>query len=466
MFGLTLQQIAGSIQGRLTGGLKECRPTGACVDTRKLQPGDLFFALPGEKTDGHTFLAEAHSRGAIAAVVKEGYLGIETAAYPLIFVEEPKKALQQLAALQRRQFTGLVVAVTGSTGKTTTKDMLSYILQERGPVLANTGNYNNELGLPLTLLGIQKKHWALILEMGMSGLGEIDHLAVISRPEYGIITNIGHTHQEKLGSQEKIAQAKAELISHIPVGGNLVLNRADRQLLKPWLSNVRSQMAWIGTDPAADFWAEEIREQPEGGLSFTLCSKKRRECVVLLPVPGRHNVLNALAAAALARGLGITWEEIQTGLSKLRLTSMRQEYINIPGQDILIINDTYNASPASMAAALELLAAAKKGGRAVAVLGNMYELGAYMEEGHLQIGEKAKESDLAYLITVGDLAALIARGAQQAGMNLEKIRSCQNNQEALCYLREILREGDVVLVKGSRGMRMEEIVAGLLSRSK
>lgn len=468
MYKLTLGEIAVLGQGKLLGpqSSENIRPCGASIDTRTIKPGELFFALHGERVDGHDYLAAAREKGAVGAVVSYCPEGFEPGEFPLIQVKDVLKALQLAALAMRRKFSGPVIAITGSTGKTTTKDMLWSILQETGPVLKNQGNRNNELGLPLTLLALEEQHRAIVLEMGMRALGEIDFLARLSEPNYGIITNVGQTHLELLGSQQKIAQAKAELLSHIPCHGGMSLNIKDRVLLKPWLSNLRSQLCWIGLDPTADLWARDIKEtrtsDAKTGLAFTVFTDKGQEQVIRLNLPGRHNVTNALLAISAARQLGIPWEKIAAGLKKVRLTSMRLEFQELKDRNILLINDAYNANPDSMQAALEVLRSQTgRGRRGIAVLGSMYELGAYQEEGHLLVGKKTKEADPAYLITVGELARLIAEGACKAGMSEQSIRTCRNNQEALAHLKEIMQPGDVVLVKGSRGVKMEEIVAGL-----
>jgi len=462
VFAFDLSQIAEAVQGQLLQGNPQLSPAGAAIDTRKLRKGDLFFALPGTKTDGHEFLAEAKEKGAMAAVVTDlEHVKQDLGDFPLILVNDSVKALQQLAVAQRQRFAGPVIAITGSTGKTTTKDMLTAILRQKGEVLSTQGNYNNELGLPLTILSLQPGHHALVTEMGMRGLGEIDFLAVIARPTYGIITNIGHTHQEILGSQEKIAQAKAELISHIPVHGAMALNKADKQLLAPWLSNLRCPVKWFNTDPPADIWAEDAKLNQWSGYDYKICSSEGK-FKVSLPIPGRHNILNSLAPAAIARFLGLSWTEICQGLSQVNLSAMRLETVEIPpAKGWTVINDAYNANPDSMCAALEVLGTIAGGRRAIAVLGDMYELGDYASQGHRLVGQKAKSEEIAYLITVGQLAGEIAKGAQEAGFPSERIRSCQNNEEAVSYLKEILQPDDVILLKGSRGVRMEEIMEGL-----
>lgn len=468
MYKLTLAGIAETIRGefRCSDEAATKQPCGASIDTRTLKAGELFFAFKGENTDGHAYLAQARDKGAIGAVVSYLPEEFNDEDFPLIIVRDVKKAIQQTALAMRRIFGGPVIAVTGSTGKTSTKDMIWSILSEKGPVLRNTGNYNNELGVPLTLLALESKHWAIVLEMGMRGLGEIDFLACLSEPNYGIITNVGHTHRELLGSQENIAQAKAELLSHIPYSGAVFLNIEDKALLKPWLSNIRSAISWVSQKTKANFWARDIKEgwsqDGQPNLSFSVYTRVGKECTVVLPVPGRHNVTNALLAIGVSRQLGMKWESVLDGLQKLRLTSMRLELQNIAERNILLINDAYNANPSSMEAALDVLRSRTASGRrAIAVLGDMYELGDYEEEGHKSVGKKANEIGPAYLITVGTKARLIADGALQDGMDKDKIYICNNNQEALDILKRLIQPEDVLLIKGSRGVKMEVIANGL-----
>lgn len=461
MYNLSLSKIAQTIQAELIGEGGRVEPRGASIDTRKLEPGDLFFALPGEKTDGHNYLVDAYRLGAVAAVVNRIPPEIQGVDFPLLVVPEPEKALQQLALVQRSR-TGIpVIAITGSTGKTSTKDILASILAEKGEVLSTRGNYNNELGLPLTLLALEKQHWAVVVEMGMDALGEIDFLASIAEPTHGLITNIGHAHQEILGSQEKIAQAKAELFPHISPKGGLVLNKQDEAILQPWLSNVRCPISWVDFSPPANFWATEIRPNEHNyGYTFKVCAEGRK-IPLTLNIPGRHNIVNSLAAVSIARQLGLSWEEIRLGLSKVQLTPMRLEIIRLPKQEITIINDAYNANPDSMASALEVLQSVAGKRRKIAVLGDMFELGSYSVEGHLEVGEKAKAIHPEYLITVGELGHYIAQGAVKAGFPEGNTRSFRDNREALSFLKSIVAPGDVILVKGSRGVQMERIVAGL-----
>lgn len=463
MFGLTWDEIANAVQGKcdITGDWPE--PTGACIDTRNLKRGDLFFALKGEKTDGHCYLQEAQQKGAGGAIVNFRPADFSEAEFPLLIVKDTTKALQQLAIAQRRLFSGAVVAVTGSTGKTSTKELVSAVLGVKGAVLKSTDNHNNELGLPLTILALKREDRYLVVEMGMRGLGEIDFLCRISQPDYGVITNIGHTHQELLGSQERIAQAKAELISHLPAKGGLVLPSSAKNILRPWLTNIRCPVLWYGLTEFTDISARKIELLGARGTCFQLIQRGKVVEKVEFPLPGRHNVSNALAAAGLGKHLGLSWTEIASGLKKVQLPQMRLEFKKIRRGNVQVINDTYNANPDSMVAALEVLQETAGGKRAVAVLGDMYELGDYTEEGHLFVGRQVKEKGLAYLITVGELGALIAGGAEKAGMSAERIWRCHNNEEAFSRLQELLQAGDVILVKGSRGVKMEEIVTRLVS---
>lgn len=463
MLGFTWEKIAATVQGRLEMEDNCPEPLGACIDTRGLKKGDLFFALKGEKTDGHYFLQKARNKGASGAVVAYRPEDFSFTDFPLVIVENPVKALQQLAIAQRKLFSGQVIAVTGSTGKTTTKEMIYALLREKGPVLKTWENYNNDLGLPLTILALKPEHQFMVVEMGMRALGEIDFLCRISQPNYGVITNIGHTHAELLGSPEKIAQAKAELISHLPAQGGLVLPYAAKKMLHPWLANIRCPVLWFGLNSRADLSAQEICVQGEQGLSFNLFYRRKKISKIKLPLPGRHNVFNALAAATIGTHLGLSGLEMKTGLAKVELPRMRLEFRHTASGKVQVINDTYNANPDSMLSALEVLEQASQGKRAIGVLGDMYELGDYTEAGHLLVGRQVKEKGLAYLITVGKLGEIIAQGAREAGMSAARVYSCQNNVQALSYLQKIKQPGDVILVKGSRGVKMEEIVAGLVA---
>ena len=453
-----MQNLAKFLGGRYRGA-PNVIPQGVVIDSRKAKDGDLFFAIKGENTDGHHYVDAALANGAVGAVISQPKAVEEQLDKNLLICENTIRFLQDLAKLIRQNITLPVIAVTGSTGKTTTKDMVFSILKEKFNTVKTEGNYNNELGLPLTLCGITKEHEALVLEMGMRGLGQISFLCQMAQPTHGIITNIGQVHAELLGSQEKIAQAKAELLEFIPPKGSIFLNSKDRQLLKPWLERCPGAVIWFGLDSYADIWAADIRYLGEEGSQFTVHFAGDTQDVEL-NIPGEHNILNALAAIGIARGLDISWKEIKRGLAGIELTAMRLQIENTR-QGAKIINDTYNANPTSMEAAIKVLNEIS-GERKIAVLGDMYELGIYEETEHYHMGQIAYQENVDLLVAVGKLGELIGKGAIQAGMKEEKIKFYDNNITALEFLKEIIISGDLILVKGSRGMKMETIVQGLM----
>ncbi|MFY9432603.1 MAG: UDP-N-acetylmuramoyl-tripeptide--D-alanyl-D-alanine ligase [Thermacetogeniaceae bacterium] len=440
----------------LEKGSSRVEITGVSIDSRKVKPGDLFFAFSGEHVDGHDYIEDAFHRGAAAAVISRPVYCKQDK--PLIRVSDPLQALQNLAKGYRSLFDIPVVAVTGSTGKTTTKDLIAGVLGSKMAVIKTEGNYNNELGLPLTILNLDDRHQAAVLEMAMRGRGQIAELCEISHPQLGVITNIGKTHLELLGSQGAIAEAKGELLSSLPIDGCAVLNADD-----PWqvklASRVKGEVIYYGIDSMCQIRATDIRLCGLEGVGFKLHTPSgKAEC--FLPLPGVHNVANALAAAAVGYRFSLNPEEIAAGLASASLTGMRLE-VKLGIGETKIIDDSYNASPASTIAALELLAAVD-GNRKTAVLGDMYELGEETISGHREVGEKAAVLSIDCLCTVGKLAREIAVGAEAAGLPRERIHTFQEKAEAAAFLKSYLEKGDVVLIKGSRGMKMEEITASLV----
>ena len=468
---LTLADLVEGLTGQRPPNLEQ-KLTDAVIDSRQARPGSLFVALKGEREDGHNFVADAFQRGAIAAIVEKeldiGYwiLDIRQAPfqspisnlqYPVCFiVEDSLKALQQLAAYWRGKHTPRVVGVTGSIGKTTAKEMIGGVLCQRFRTLKSEGNYNSETGLPLTLLKLDPSHQRVVLEMGMYDLGEITELATIARPHIGVVTNVGPSHLERLGTIERIAQAKAELVEALPPyssGGVAVLNGDD-----PWVhqmaAKTRAEVFYYGLDQTCDLWANQIESQGLEGIRFRF-HHGSETIYAKVPVLGRHSVHTALAAAAVGLVEGLSWEEIIDGLrgaAQLRL-------VVVPGlRGAIILDDTYNASPASTIAALNLVE--ELDGRKIAVLGDMLELGAYEEKGHRKVGRRALDV-VAVLITVGERGRLIAEAALAWGMEAEKVIIAEDNESVIARLREIVAPGDIILVKGSRGMKMEEVVAAL-----
>ncbi len=446
--------------------------TEAVIDSRQVIPGSMFVALPGERVDGHNFVSSAFERGAVIALVQNdlsldfrvldlrstqqvGELTIPAIPFCL-FVDDSLKALQQVARFWRRKLRLHVIGITGSVGKSTTKELIAEVLDQRYRTLKNPGNLNNEIGLPLTLLCISAGHEVAVLEMGFYVPGEIAFLCDIALPQIGVITTVGTVHAERAGSQEAIAQGKAELVEALPPmpEGVAILNYDD-PLVRTMAEKTQARIFYYGLSPEADLWADDVEGLGLEGIRFRL--HYRNEVLHLrVPLIGRHSVHTVLRAAAVGLVLGLTWHEIvrglQSGHTQLRLVAVRAE------SGALLLDDTYNASPESTLAALNLLEEME--GHKVAILGDMLELGRYAWRGHEMVGVRAAEvAD--ELVTVGERAKMIAAAASRAGMRSEQITQLEDSQQAIEYLRPRLGKEAVVLVKGSRGMRMDYIVAAL-----
>lgn len=442
----------------------------ASIDSRQVTPDSLFVALPGEHVDGHDYVGEAFSRGACLALVKKDLSaafpqldltsGNWQPAHPLpqapfcIRVEDPLTALQKIAAFWRAQLSLRVIGITGSVGKSTTKELVADVLSERFQTLRNPGNLNNEIGLPLTLLRLTQGHQRAVLEMGFYVPGEINLLCQIARPQIGVVTNIGTVHAERAGSMEVIARGKAELIQSLPADGVAILNQDD-PLVRAMAESTRATVLFYGLTPASDLWADEIESLGLDGIRFCLHWGKEK-IHLRVPLIGRHSVHTALRAAAVGLVEGLTWQEIGDGLtrgrSQLRLVAVHTR------NGALLLDDTYNASPESTLASLNLLA--DLNGRRVAVLGDMYELGQYEDQGHFLVGARAAEV-CSELIAVGILGEKIAAAALQSGMPAYAITWVESVPEAIEILQSKLRPGDIALVKGSHGLRMDRIINAL-----
>lgn len=457
MISFSAGEIAEAISGELIRGDSGVYFNNISTDTRQICEGDLFVALVGEKFDAHDFLETAIKHGARGLVVSR-QKNIEEWEGPIILVDDTLEALQKLAAYNRQNYKGIVIGVTGSNGKTTTKDMIASVLQRKYATLKTEANFNNHIGLPLTLLKLDNSFGAVVLEMGMRGLGEIDLLAGIAQPDGAVITNIGETHLERLGSVENIARAKGEILEHVRPAGFAVLN-GDDERVRSQAQRCRGRVIYYGTNKDLDIMASNIISESGKSVNFNVRTKDG-EITINLPVSGKHNVLNALAAVGVGLEAGLTLQETKEGLENVSLTSMRQEIIE--GSKYTVINDTYNANPASVKAALGVLADLGKGHRKVAILGDMYELGARSLEGHREVGIEAAALGIDVLVSVGKLAGEIAIGASMEDKPPENISSFLNNEQLMKHLNQIIREGDVILVKGSRGMKMEEIAKKLL----
>lgn len=453
---MSVGEVYRVIGGRLLQGDEGVKISRVCTDTRQIKQGDLFFALRGERHDAHDFLDQAIA-GGVGALVVSSKVDVVTGV-PVIIVGDTLHGLQSLAAYNRRQNTVPVVGVTGSSGKTTTKDMVAAVLETRFSVLKTQGNFNNEIGLPLTLLDFSTQHGVAVVEMAMRAPGEINALCQLARPTSAIITNIGEAHLERLGSVENIARAKGEILEHISQDGFALLP-GDSLHAREQALRCHGKVLFYGFDPRFDIYACNLRKAGAGNKFTAVMGDQRGE--VYLPLPGRHNVKNALAAIATGLLLGLTLEEVAAGLARVTLSGMRMDIIE--GQMFTIINDAYNANPDSTCAALQALEEfAGNSRRSVAVLGDMMELGAGCVQGHRRVGRAAVQHGVGLLITVGELSRKIAEGARQAKGDLNGIIHCENKDEALHILHSKLREKDVILVKGSRGTRMEEIIKSLL----
>ncbi|MGC9318586.1 MAG: UDP-N-acetylmuramoyl-tripeptide--D-alanyl-D-alanine ligase [Armatimonadota bacterium] len=447
----TLREVAAACGGEVQQRWADVLVRGVSTDTRELSEGDLFVALKGERHNGHEFLADALEAGAAAAVVHDA--GGAPAELPVVVVSDPLEALGKLAAAHRAQMPVRVAAITGSTGKTTTKDMLGEILGLGGPTVTAEASHNNEIGVPLTLLRIGPEHHFCVLEFAMRGPGEIDYLAEIARPHVGVITNIGQSHVGRLGSREAIAQVKAELLEHIPETGAAVLN-ADDFFFSVFTAMSRCPVTSFGFAPEADVRAEDVRDEDLEGVRFRLIAPQG-EAEVRMAVLGRHNVANALAACAAAAQMGAGLDQMVQALGQYEGAPMRMQ--RMAGRNgSTIINDAYNASPDSVAAALDVLGSVS--GRKILVFGDMLEMGPEGEPAHRRVGRAAAEAGVARFIAVGDLAALAAEEAAQLGVAADAVGSVA---EVATLLAPELQPGDVVLVKGSRAMGLERVVEEL-----
>lgn len=429
------------------------------IDSRDVSPGDLFVALPGERLDGHQFVGAAIERGARAALVRRDWqpdAAHAPAPETLIRVDDPLLTLQSLAAHHRARFELPVVGITGSVGKTSTKDLIAAVLRQQYATLASVKSFNNEIGVPLTLLRLRPEHQAAVLEIGTYGPGEIATLCAIARPTIGVVTNVGPSHLERMGTIETVARAKSELPAALPADGLAILNGDDARV-RAMREVSAARTVFFGLEPGNDLRAQDVTSRGLDGLVFTLHTEGRQRRITL-PLLGRHNVYTALAAIAVARAFGMDWAQIQAGLDDTNAQArlLRRQTFN----GATLLDDSYNASPASCQAALDLLA--ELPGRHVAVFGDMAELGPLEVEGHRAVGAAAAPVvDL--LVAVGEKARLIGLAALETTDRPEVVFA-SSNAEAIALLRQRIQPDDVVLVKGARVAVTEQIVAALVEQ--
>jgi UDP-N-acetylmuramoyl-tripeptide--D-alanyl-D-alanine ligase len=465
---LTLADVLEALTGNRPAQTGPVIPETA-IDSRQVIPGGMFVALPGERVDGHDYVKTAFERGAAFALVQREVAGgfrsvrlesdrlpeIPAGEGPLCLrVENSLTALQQTARFWRSQLDVKVIGITGSVGKSTSKETIAEVLGQRYRTLKSPGNMNNEIGLPLSILKLGKGYERAVLEMGFYVPGEIAFLCAIASPAIGVVTNVGTVHAERAGSQEAIFRGKSELVQSLPADGVAVLNLDDAWVCK-MAEKSPARVFFYGLDPSADLWADEVQGEGLEGIRFRLHSG-HEVLHVHVPMIGKHSVHTALRAAAVGLVDGLSWDEILEGLrqghTQLRLTAVRSE------QGALLLDDTYNASPESMLAALNLLAELE--GRRVAILGDMLELGQYEKQGHEIVGMRAAAVADA-LVTVGLRGHLIAEAARRAGLKARQVKEFEDTDQAIPHLRKILGSKDVVLVKGSHGIHMERIITAL-----
>ena len=441
---------------RLTGGrllARSDRPIrGAAVDSRLVVGGEVFVALPGERTDGHAFVAEAVARGAAALIVaRPANDPVALGDVTVIRVADPLAALGAIAAGWRHRFELLVVGVTGSIAKTSTKEAVAAVLATRFRTLRNEGNQNNEIGLPLTLMRLGPEHQAAVLEMGMYVGGEIADLARMARPRIGVVTAVQPVHLSRIGSIEAIEAAKGELLDALPPDGTAILN-ADDPIVRAMGARSAARSVSYGFAADADVGAEAVASFGLDGMRFVLRADGER-WPISIPTLGRLSVHNALAGVAVGRAAGLSFDEIASGLAGGWSAPHRVQVVRLGA--VTLVDDSYNASPRSVVAALELLADLP--GRRCAILGEMLELGEASDEGHRLVGEAAAQT-ADWLVVVGAGAAAIAAGAEAAGMDPACIVRVRDVEAALDAIPPRLRDGDVVLVKASRGIALDQLV--------
>jgi len=429
---------------------------GYSIDSRTVQPGEFFFAVKGERLDGHDFVQQALEEGAVAAVVRKDQLARYAVKPGLLAVDDTLVALQTLAAAVRRLWGKPLVGVTGSTGKTTTKEAIAHVLSARFRVLKSEGNFNNQFGLPLMLLKIEPGHEAAVIEMGMSHRGEIAALAKIAQPEIGVVTNVAPVHLEFFKSVAEIARAKYELIESLPAGGTAILN-ADDEYVSQFGRDFHGKVVLYGLHSTADVRAENIEPRGAAGSAFDVVAGGRRERATLCLV-GAHNIYNALAAVAVGLERGLSLSDAAGALATLVPADKRGTVVQLG--NITIINDCYNSNPTALDAMVDALAG-MPAKRRIVVAGEMLELGPAGEELHRRAGQHLAEKKIDVLVGVRGLAQQMVEAAGKAGMRAEFVAT---PEEAGEWLARETRDGDVVLLKASRGVKLERALEAVVSR--
>ena len=451
---LTIAEILRATQGKLIQGNPNAAITQISTDSRTLEKGDLFVALVGEKFDGHNFLQRVCQQGAVGAVVSKPITDLSQLGSPItVQVSDTLVALGDIANCHRRKFELPIVAITGSNGKTTTKDITSAVLAQRFSVFKSEKSYNNQIGIPTRLMQLNEGDEIAVLEIGTSWPGEIERLSQITAPTLGVITNIGPAHLELLGSIEGVAEEKGALLTHVE---HAILN-ADDPMTPTLARRVCGQITTFGWQNEADVSAGDIEIDSFGKPTFTLKINRNEVERVHLPCLGKHNIYNALAAAGVGLWAGLTPTEACTGLERFQPADMRMQPIVY--NDLRIINDAYNSNPESLKSALTFLSDIETTGKRIAILGDMLELGEHSHALHLKTGQ-AIPTNINLLITVGPHSAAIADGAKGI---VESVISCDTPSQAAQQLTKYAQPGDAVLIKGSRGVKLEQVLEELMA---
>lgn len=459
---LSAGQIARYSRGRIVSGSPDTLISSYSLDSRRIKGKELFFAIKGERFDGHDFVIDALKKGAVGAVVERGRAPVEISGEPLIIeVADTTRALQDLAASVRREYRVKVVGISGSTGKTTTKDITYSLLSSSFRAKKSIGNLNNLYGLPLSLLSLEEGDELFVAEMGMSRSGELSRLCEIAEPEIGVLTNISLVHREFFPDIKAIARAKKELLDGLTGERIAVLNRDD-PLIREISEDFPGKKIWFGLKGKAEVSAYNISPKGLSGTALTIDYGGRKKDY-FLPLIGFHNVMNLLAALATAYALSLSLEDIALGLSQITPSPMRGQVINFR-EGFTVIDESYNSNPEALSAVLFWFRELSGFSRKIAVLGDMLELGDVAEEAHREAGRKASSSGLSLLIGVGELARLLVEEARFSGMDEGSLFHFPGAAEAAEFLVPRIKEGDVILVKGSRGIKTDIVVSRIRER--
>ncbi len=455
MEAMYLSELVYAVQGDAINCINDVFIEGISTDSRKVKPGELFIPIIGENFDGHSFINNAIAAGAVA-VLSDRYL--DNKAIPYVKVSNTEEAFINIAKHYRSKFNIPAIGITGSSGKTTTKEMVAAVLSQSFNVLKNKGNFNNTIGLPHTIMELDKNHEICVMEMGMNSFGEISKLTSIVKPDTAVITNIGTAHIEYLGNRKNILKAKLEIIENFTAQNTLIIN-GDDEMLKTINSKDFAVMSF-GLNKNNDIFAFDCVQINNEGTKFYVNIEDKSQ-LFYIPLIGSHNIYNSLCAIAIGIQMGIKIEKIKLGLSNFKPPEMRMESFTSKDGTI-IINDAYNANPESMKAAIETLSSVRSKSRKILVLGDMLELGDYADNEHYKVGSYAALNDMDILVTIGKKSKLIQKGALDNG--IKKAFHFDNNQSALGYLNEEVRPFDTILIKGSRAGKMEEIAYFLRER--